>query len=482
MPQLVGQICVHCRNPISSIFEGHFCKRCGCALHYDCAKPNSEHPDPNRCAQCGGDASLRLAPDFAGGLPSLVGANRSRGPQESSKDLQESESVMKPALLQDPLLTVRRFFRGTALVMFLIVIPCTAGSIGGCVYTGTSQSNKPSAPEEPGPILDHHTWNVLAGLSVFAVLAVFSFWFGTILMTAFMPRRRTAAFYLRSFRDDPKSWPVRIDIQTALGSKMRLSGIRDPKRRRMYIWDFINPVFLAMRYCTPKYMDLEARDDWQPRLWYSMREARCAFIDLRDLTGFVGQEITLAASALGVQRIAFIGDESRDEREWKNQAAHYLPSETAIEKLTILPWDKAPEKRAFFGQSVCQFAQSLKGLPPVSQNELPYWCGQPVVGDIWQSSAFRLITAFWILQFLFGVLGYFLPDLWEVGPTKTGLGFIIFSGANICLLTWHWALYIWDVGVPTERIKAAIGLVAWLGLVILAIWVIIQVQSPYSMR
>ena len=100
------------------------------------------------------------------------------------------------------------------------------------------------------------------GLGMAAALPS-AFWLWSIL-----PGRAVNAFYLRSFRNDPGTWPIRKAAQAALGRKFRLSGIRDPRRRWPAVIRFMHAAFYAVRCCTPKFMNLEAGADWKARLWH----------------------------------------------------------------------------------------------------------------------------------------------------------------------------------------------------------------------
>jgi hypothetical protein len=55
--QLVGELCVICRNRIGSIVDGLFCQACGCPVHTKCAQPQTERVE-SRCPQCGADPSF----------------------------------------------------------------------------------------------------------------------------------------------------------------------------------------------------------------------------------------------------------------------------------------------------------------------------------------------------------------------------------------------------------------------------------------
>jgi hypothetical protein len=139
-----------------------------------------------------------------------------------------------------------------------------------------------------------------------------------------LPSRPTNAFYLRTFRRDEETGPVRLAIRRGLGGDFRLSGIRDPYRRIPTFLKYANTAIFCLRYSTPKYMDLEAGDDWFARLWRSLADARCAFVDLADVTRYVDQEIELVYRCLGPERVLFLGDGSRDAEGWKDVVAGKL--------------------------------------------------------------------------------------------------------------------------------------------------------------
>src|SRR5262249_32626103 len=116
----------------------------------------------------------------------------------------------------------------------------------------------------------------------------------------------------------------------------------------------------VFRYCTPKLMNLEAGDDWKSRLWASLGDARCALIDVSDLTPFVEEEIQLAYHTLGLSRILFIGEPSRDVSQWQEQLAGLLGGKVKREQIQVAIWDDQSRQRqeAFF-QAVETFRRSL---------------------------------------------------------------------------------------------------------------------------
>jgi hypothetical protein len=141
----------------------------------------------------------------------------------------------------------------------------------------------------------------------------------TLLLCLFriLPRRATNALYLRSFRNDAETGSLRIAAQAALGRAFRLSGIRDPRRRWPALIRHLLYILFLLRYAQPNFMNLEAGPDWKARLWRSLGEARCALIDVTELTPFVREEIELAIRCLGFHRVLFIGDDSRTADGWR---------------------------------------------------------------------------------------------------------------------------------------------------------------------
>src|SRR5215218_6347723 len=80
----------------------------------------------------------------------------------------------------------------------------------------------------------------------------------------------------------------------------------------------------CLHYSSVRYMNLEARDDWLARLWRSLAEARCAFVDLGDVTSHVAVEIGLTCRAIGFERVLFLGDKSRSVAAWQELVCDQL--------------------------------------------------------------------------------------------------------------------------------------------------------------
>lgn len=200
--------------------------------------------------------------------------------------------------------------------------------------------------------------NVLLGLPV-----LFFVW-------RLLPNHPVNAFYLRAFRNDRKSWPIRKAAQTALGNGFRLSGIREPRLRwHPFVRGLVLTLFV-LRYCTPKFMNLEAGRDWKARLWRSLADARCALIDVTDLTPFVEDEIRLAYRCLGLSRMLFIGNLSRSVGEWQRTITALLNAGLDPTSIRMAIWDDtSADIRKDFALTVEFFRSHLpKGTAGINQD------------------------------------------------------------------------------------------------------------------
>jgi hypothetical protein len=180
------------------------------------------------------------------------------------------------------------------------------------------------------------------------------FWVWSIL-----PSRRTNALYLRSFRYDEYTWPIRQAIQAALGRGFRLSGIRDPRRRWPPVIRYMLAGLFAFRYSTPRYMNLEAGGQWKARLWRSLGDARCAFIDVSDLTSFVEEEIELCERCLGPERVLFVSDVDDTAEDCRRRVMKVLGRSQKAGQVHVAVWKDTPAGREAFAKAVGQFADAL---------------------------------------------------------------------------------------------------------------------------
>ena len=276
--------------------------------------------------------------------------------------------------------------------------------------------------------------------------------------------RFSFAFYLRSFHNDEESWPIRQVAQGALGRKFRLSGIRDPKRRWSRLQRIMAELVFVFRYSTPKYMNLEAGNDWKERLWRSLGYARCVLIDVCHLTDFVKEEIELCYHCVGIERILFIGNTSRGEEEWEaliGKTFYRLMIDVKT-SINIAIWDDTRKGRRTFRDTLRAFVKRLPsgnaGLRPetkhiaYSNSGLRYSDEPTYEGENW-------ITVTRVLAIELG-LGAISPICFLLGFYWLVVVFsIVFSVFS--LVMWAWVCisfigYLFDCGSLRVRILATV--------------------------
>jgi hypothetical protein len=256
-----------------------------------------------------------------------------------------------PHPLDDPLRFYRRLL-GFLLIPFFIVVILGLG-----------------IPRLGGP-----DW----GLALDQALLVLTF-VVALAVWRLLPRQATTAVYLRSFRNDPVAYPIRTVVSGALGPGFRLSGIRDPRRRWPWLVRHLLYLPFLLRYCRPRFMNLEAGADWKARLWRSLGAARCAIIDLTELTPFVLDEVQLALTCLGPERVLFVVDASLGQSDWEEKIASQLTVPVSAEALRLAIWEDTPQGRRAFANQVRHFARHVPeaaaglrpGAWPLTQSEQP---------------------------------------------------------------------------------------------------------------
>lgn len=351
--------------------------------------------------------------------------------------------------LEDPMLEITSIFNRWSLRLFLLA---------ACVATPFAILTGYFAPE---PL----QWSAL--LIVAVAWVVFVGWLGVaIYWRAFAPRRATDVFYLRSFKNDAQTWPIRVAIQEAIGSRWRLSGIRDPQRRSLGFWSKLAPIFVAMKYSTPKFMDLEAGDDWKRRLWHSLRESQLAIIDVSMVTTFVLDEIAIAHDSLSSQRILFLGHAPQTVEQVEALANQQL-GPAAIQAHVVIwpaPAGHTPTRMDYrrFQQQLIAIQERLEEQPPRRTTGSPEQFGE--LHHIWQRRSralmWELLKFQAVLMLLQVALIAALYVLEQSGaPAFTSvLLWGPFTLVNGWLLLQNWLVYIYEVGVRRDRIKAGIGL------------------------
>ncbi|HEV7278915.1 MAG TPA: DUF1559 domain-containing protein [Pirellulaceae bacterium] len=287
-----------------------------------------------------------------------------------------------------------------------------------------------------------------------------------LLIWLILPGRRTNAFYLRSFRNDPDTWPRRKAAQRALGRQFRLSGIRDPRRRRSFL-DWLGWGFFVLRYATPRYMDLEAGFDWKRRLWRSLAEARCALVDVTEMTPFVHEEVELCYVCLGLERLLFVCDASKDEAEWRRTIAkELLRDERRAEEAKVAIWsEESRESVRSYRDAVRQFAQNLPG-GTAGLRTSAYGLAQTATGPAGPPAPVHDAAGFagrWAatgaialcLGALLGYLGHAFGLHPDTVSSALSLAFMCVFGA---IFAWMFGALLVDAALPSQRIKAVVGL------------------------
>ncbi len=279
-------------------------------------------------------------------------------------------------------------------------------------------------------------------LYCWGVFLLFSFW-------RLLPRGPAAIIYLRSFGNDAGTGRVRVDIQRAVGGGVRVSGIRDPRRRWPLLLRYMNSALFALRYSTPKYLNLEAGDDWKARLWRTLGQARGVVIDVSDPTRHVIAEMQLCLRTMGLERILFIGDASKTVEELREFVSGVLelPADAPI-RLAV--WGQSGGRRACFRATLREFAAALptapRGLHPAG-SELALRAsdfdesGAYPSDHIWVELAIAIVVS--------GVLNYMFRFVAGLGTVRMLV--ILVSLVYALVYFWHFIRYLVECGRMRER-------------------------------
>ncbi len=276
-----------------------------------------------------------------------------------------------------------------------------------------------------------------------------------------LPNRETDVLYLRSFRYDRASAGVRTDLQWVFGRAARVSGIRDPRRRWPKLLRYPLLVAFALRYATPKYMNLEAGDAWKERLWRSLGRARGAVIDVTDLTPHVIGEIQLCVRCLSPDRILFVGDESKSEREWRDAILDAVGGSVRPDDVRVAIWNRSRDGRRGFRHRVSEYAADLPATPAGFRDEAGELArladelrGVPRERSarLWVELLLGFVVSFVVLQ----TVGL-IERLGTGGRASVVVTFI--AVAFWVIQVWYFLLYLRDCGSGRERLlsSATIG-------------------------
>lgn len=353
----------------------------------------------------------------------------------SQKGAEVSPQGIMPKPLGDPLRTL-----GVALgvISRILCVVVVLGFVG--IYF--------MIPEESrGDVANMvFIWFMMFG-SVMAVIPILAF------LRRILPRRRTEAIFLRSFRNDPETWRLRTAVQDALGPDLRLSGIRDPRRRWPLPLRIVLLFFFALRYSTPRYMNLEAGPDWKARLWRSLGDARCAFIDVTEITPFVAEEIDLCYQSLGSQRVLFLDSGERPLHELRAQirASITIP-EVEEDRIQVVRWSaRRGPARAEFRAAVERFAAALPKEPAGLAVHARHLVDSVSKLDS-QSRARDAFFWFQLVAYLvaFNVLVFFAGRLINQIPDRSAWPYIVVACINMFILL-QLVFYIMEVGLRRCR-------------------------------
>ena len=200
--------------------------------------------------------------------------------------------------------------------------------------------------------------------------------------------RKLPVFFLRAFRSDSSGARLHCLLRAAFGPGHRLCGIRQPRARSNPATSLLFPVVTALRYAGSEFFELEAAShNWMARLLASYARARFAFVDIRNLTPHVENEIRLTVLAFGPDRCIFITDPGRGDDEWIAlllQAAGGAAPAGSKFRLLSYPGDGQVESKAFVAAARSLCAQVPEGPVGVSGEAVAFARGF-VSDDAWNT-------------------------------------------------------------------------------------------------
>jgi type IV pilus assembly protein PilA len=175
------------------------------------------------------------------------------------------------------------------------------------------------------------------------------------------PIGKPNAIYLRAFRTDRSTAKLRAELAAVLGPGYRLSGIRTPQKKTSVFLRFLVPGLVALNYAGSKFMELEAGDDWMARLWKTYQTTRLVFIDVRDVTIHVHNEIQMTIATMGAERCISIVGPGKTIEEWRALIAAIVGPEYETAKFNLLD---ASDERMRSREMQADLKTIVAGLPP----------------------------------------------------------------------------------------------------------------------
>ncbi|MBT4865176.1 MAG: hypothetical protein HON53_08670 [Planctomycetaceae bacterium] len=353
--QLVGANCPVCEKRIAVALDARECELCAFPVHKTCYDSYDPAERGDACPKCGAGrnrAAGYVAPEISPAGPESLNSADSKIQQSAGKSAppqQVSRLLPDYRSLGDPLRKLRKFIGWTVLLWTLAALGLWFGAQG-------------AASEFFGNVGDE----ILFGEDNFTSFFIFGTVFflpPLMFLWLILPNRTTNAFYLRSFKNDAATLPVRVAAQAALGKGFRLSGIRNPRIRlspiHRLLGNFLGITIFIFRYSSPKYMNLEAGADWKTRLAVSLGQSRCSLIDLTDITPFVSEEIRLTYHCLGPERVLFVTNSTRSEAEWREDIEQALGIPCDKSAFQISNWKNTKAGRQALRRDVQAFRDQL---------------------------------------------------------------------------------------------------------------------------
>jgi hypothetical protein len=201
------------------------------------------------------------------------------------------------------------------------------------------------------------TGNWFMGASAWSLL-------GVLLLTS--PGGNVNAIYLRAFATDELPADDRAEIAAILGPRFRLGGIRPP-RERMSSFRFVFIGYFVYKYAGSKHFELEAGADWIARLWKTYETTRLVFIDVRNMTAHVHQEIDMTIQTMGSSRVVFLVNGAQSEAESRSVLKEIVGVAAELNQLQILDVSPAAFSSGKLDADVKQIVRNLPGGVPGRQ-------------------------------------------------------------------------------------------------------------------
>jgi general secretion pathway protein G len=304
--------------------------------------------------------------------------------------------------------------------------------------------------------------------------------------------RPDSCLFLRAFRSDAKAEKLRAWLKAALGSGFKLSGIRPPAERVSKGLSLFNPILTGLRYLGSRQFELEAPDrNWMARLLASFGQTRIAFVDARDLTPNVLDEIKLAWMVFGSKRTVFIVGDKLTPAEWAAHISTQLGSEQTESNIQMLTWpaDDSPRPEKFVRSVSDLVAGTPAGNAQVTPDALAF-AYDKVGRDNWQRKFIEgegsiiglsiiLTNALWMLPAvlfpntgmlfaipLFAAIQFFYWRAWnrarrqrqfalQINPSRPSSATRLWASAGLMLFFyWIWLLLIAACAVALAKLSA----------------------------